>query len=159
MKEIYRAGAQAAKVRFAMLLSLGCAVGGAWWGMVLLQTPARNAADDGTLWGPIVAGLGIAFAAVMWFYGRLYVREILFDPGAQMLQVRTLGMFGAHVLDFPASDIIRSTYFDGRLDNPLGVSVDAPWFNVWVRGQRWPLILDAQGMFSDPQLTKRLLKG
>jgi hypothetical protein len=159
MIEIYKAGNQARKVRFAMLLSLACALGGSWWGLALLRTPAATPAEDGTLWGPVVAGLGIAFAVGMWLYGRLYVRDISFDPGLQMLHIRTLGMFGAQRLDFPPSDVVRSTYFDGRLDNPVGVSVDAPWFNIWVRGQRWPLILDAQGVFPDPQLSRRLLKG
>lgn len=158
MIELYRAGSQVRKVRFAMLLSLGCAIGGCWWGWSLLQTPSPNPADDGTLWGPIVAGLGLAFAVGMWLYGRLYVREISFDPGPQILHVRTLGMFGTQRLDLSPSDVVRSTYSDGRLDNPVGVSVNAPWFNIWVRGQRWPLILDAQGVFPDPRLTRRLLK-
>ena len=54
--------------------------------------------------------------------------------------------------------MIESGYHAGRMDNPGGVSVDAPWFSLRLRGRSWPLIVDAQGDFPDPELAARLLK-
>jgi len=166
MIDIYSAGPQTNRVRFVMLLSLASAIGACWAGWNLSQTFGLNPGDGGVLapvdvrlaWGLGVAGLGLAFAAAMWLYGRLYIRTIQFDRVAKLLHVRTLGMFGDRTIAFPATDVLRSTFLAGQLYNPFGVSVNAPWYNLWVSGRRWPFILDAQGVSSEPQLLERLLK-
>jgi len=166
LTEIYTAGPRVKRVRFIMLLSLVSALAACWFGWDLFQTFGSRPADGGRLapfavrlaWGLGVAGLGVMFAIGMWVYGRQYVRTISVDPARSALQVRTLGMFGDETTSFPATNVKRSTFFGGRLNNPAGVSVNAPWFNVWIQGRRLPFILDAQGIFHDPPLLDRLLK-
>ncbi|MGZ8312706.1 MAG: hypothetical protein ACXWU1_05645 [Allosphingosinicella sp.] len=163
---IYRAGRQLWKVRAMMLLSLACAAGGAWWGWDLFSTYGLRPADGGELaslperlaWGLVVSSLGFAFAAGMWAYGQLYVSAIRFDEEADRLLVRTVGFLAGRVRSYARSDVIESGYHAGRMDNPGGVSVDAPWFSLRLRGRRWPLIVDAQGDFPDPELAARLLR-
>jgi hypothetical protein len=164
MTEIYAAGGQLLKVRAMMILSLVCALAAMWWGWSLFQTQGLRPADGGVLaplgtrlaWGIGVAGLGIAFAAGMWLYGRLYVSALRFDAAARALHFRTVGFFGGHDLVFAEADILHSTYQPGRGPSGADIQVDAPWIKVAIRGRRLPLILDAQGVFSD--LAARLLK-
>ncbi len=164
MAEIYAAGGQLLKVRAMMIVSLLCALAAMWWGWSLFQTQGLRPADGGVLaplgtrlaWGIGVAGLGIAFAAGMWLYGRLYVSALRFDEAARALHFRTVGFFGGHDLVCSEADILHSTYQPGRGPSGADIQVDAPWIKVAIRGRRLPLILDAQGVFSD--LAARLLK-
>lgn len=158
MIELFNAGPRVGRVRFVMLLSMGCAFAGCWWGWSLFETVGSGIENDGRFWGIVVAALGVLFAVGMWAYGRRYIRTILFDPDRQMLHLRMLGMFGDKSFSLPAAQVERSTFSAGRLVNPMGVSVDAPWFSVRIRGRHWPLILDAQGHFLEEELLRRLLK-
>jgi len=166
MTKIYAAGTQLIKVRAMMIFSLVCALAAIWWGWDLFQTQGLRPADGGVLapfgtrlaWGGSVAGLGIAFAAAMWVYGRLYVSALRFDETAHALHFRTVGFVGGSDLVCSEPDILGSTYQPGQTLNTDGVSVDAPWIKVAIKGKRLPLILDAQGEFSDIPLARRLLK-
>lgn len=166
MTQIYAAGGQLIKVRAMMILSLVCALAAIWWGWDLFQTQGLRPADGGVLaplgtrlaWGVSVASLGIAFAAAMWVYGRLYVSGLRFDEAAHTLHFRTVGFVGGREAVVPESDVLGSTYQPGQSLNTGGVSVDAPWIKVTIQGKRLPLILDAQGVFSDISLAARLLK-
>ncbi len=166
MVEVYRAGTQLLKVRAIMLFALACALGAIWWGWDLFQPHGLRPADGGAL-APLgtrlalglgLAALGIAFAAAMWAYGRLYVSRLRYERGSDRLLVRTLGFVGGRETPYPASDVVSSTYVAGRYDNPGGVSVDAPWMSLRMAGRRWPLIVDAQGVFPDRELAARLLQ-
>jgi len=166
MKLIYRAGRQLLKVRAIMLLALVSAVVSTWYGWDLAQTYGIRPADGGRLaslpvrlaWGISVASLGIAFAVGMWAYGKLYAGSIRYDEAAGALHVRTVEfILGGRDLVYPLAAIEGSSWREGRFDNPAGVSVDAPWIALRVKGRRWPLIVDAQGEFPDRALAARVL--
>lgn len=167
MIDVYNAGPRVKRVRFVMGLSLAAAAAGLWFGWELFQTYGLRPADGGRLaplaerltWGFGLAGLGLAFAFGMWVYGRNYVWAIGYDAAADRLYVRTLSFFGNRLASFPAASVTRSTHFPGRLQNLGGVSVNAPWHNVWVEGRRGPLILDGHGRVLDRALMDRLLSG
>jgi hypothetical protein len=165
MTELYRAGYQLVKVRAVILLSLGCALASCWWGWDLFTTLGLRPADGGVLqpfWvrflvGALVASLGLAFAIGMWFYSRLYVASLAYDPDSGRLVVRTPGFFLTRTESFAPSEIQGTSYRRGRLDNPVGVSVDAPWHALRIK-RRFGYIVDAQGHWLDPDLAREVLK-
>lgn len=166
MTEIFDAGRQLAKVRGFMLVSLPLALAACWWGWSLFQTYGTAPGDGGVLapvgqrlaWGLAVAGLGLSLACGAWLYGRLYVAALGYDASTDQLHVRTVSFFGSRLMSVASADILGSTFYHGELINPAGVSVNAPWHTIRVRGRGLPLILDAQGTFLDPALVARLLK-
>ena len=166
MTEIYRAGTQLLKVRAIMLMSLAAAVAACWYGWVIFESHGLRPADGGVLaplgtriaFGGGVALLGVAFAAGMWLYGRLYATRILYDQAADALHIRTAGFLTGVQSVHAVADVLESDWMAGRFDNPAGVSVDAPWIKLRLRGRSWPLIVDAQGHFPDRALAARLLK-
>lgn len=167
MTLIYRAGFQLLKVRAVMLMGLAGAVAGCWFGWDLFQTYGIRPADGGQLaslpvrlaWGLTVAALGLAFAGGMALYGTLYVGTIRYDAAAGTLHIRTVEfLVTGRKRVVPLSAIKGATRKAGRLENPGGVSVDAPWLALQLKGRKWPLIVDAQGHFPDRALAERVLK-
>jgi len=166
MTEIYRAGSQLIKVRAIMLLSLASAVAACWYGWVIFQSYGLRPADGGVLaplgtrlaFGGGIALLGLAFAAGMALYGRLYATRIDYDEAAGALHIRTAGFVTGAESVHPVSDVLESDWMAGRFDNPAGVSVDAPWIKLRLSGRSWPLIVDAQGRFPDRALAAKLLR-
>ena len=169
MTEIYRARGGVWKVRAMMWLSLVFAIWFCLWGWDLFQTYGTRPADGGVLaplgariaWFVGLSALGLAFLAGMWVYGGLYVTALLVDEAAGKLHVRTIGFigsFGGRRETYRLADIVGSDYRAGKFDNPGGVSVDAPWFSLRIRGRKWPLIVDAQGGFPDRALAEKVLK-
>ncbi len=166
MIELFRAGPQARKVRFVMVLSWPCALGACWAGVHLARFYGLGPADGGVLapvaarlaLGFAVAASGVGFAAAMVLFGRLYVQALRFDRVGRMIHLQTIGLFSDPSTAFPVADVQRSTFISGRLDNPDGVSVNAPWYHLWVSGRRLPFILDAQGLSDEPLLLGQLLE-
>ncbi len=165
MIDLFSAGPRVKRVRFIMWLSLVTLAAALWSGWDLFQTYGSRPADGGQLaplgvrlaWGLGVAGLGIAFALGMWLYGRLYVWAIGYDEAADRLYVRTLSFFGNRLASFPASSVTQSTLRRGDFYAPGAPSVRAPWYNLTIAGQRFPLIIDAQGQFGDAALVNKAL--
>lgn len=163
MVDIYRAGFQLTKVRGFMIVALLCAVGAVYWGWDLFNTYGLNPGDGGVLaplwqrlaWGLSVAGLGLAFLAGMWIYGRRYVTGIRYDQAADTLHIGTLEFLAARVKVYPASSVVGADYRHGRLE---GEGVNAPWYFVKLKDRSSRLILDAQGIFPDRQLAGKLLR-
>ena len=91
----------------------------------------------------------------MWLYGGLYVANLVYDEPNDRLHLRTLSFFGNRDRGFPAAAIESTNFHDGFFWAG-GVTVDAPWYSLRVRGARWPFIVDAQGIFLDPELGRRL---
>src|SRR5262249_56012735 len=129
----------------------GVAGGGRWGvsrgaGGALAPLPQRLA------WGGSVALFGVAFAAGMGLYGRLYAARIAFDPDGQRIHLDTAGFFGSvrHVISPAHLGGARShrgvSLGDlGELVGHPTPSVNAPWTSVRVGGWRLPLIIDQQG--------------
>ncbi len=166
MTELYRAGFQLIKVRAWMLIALAIAGGACWYGWGLFQTFGERPADGGVLApfvtrllvGGFVALLGLAFAAGMWVYSRVYVASLAWDRDACRLVVRTPGFILTRRESFAPSEIGGTGYRKGRLVNPAGVSVDAPWHSLKIKGRRFGYIIDAQGHWLDPDLARQVLK-
>lgn len=166
MTEIYSAGPRVGAVRFVMILSLLCAIAGLWFGFELFQSYGLRPADGGRLapigmrigWLVGLGGAGLIFALGMWVYGRNYVRSIRFDAAGKRLHLRTLGMFGDGAAIVPLDRLKQANFKHGRLDNPVGVSVNAPWISLRVEGRGIPYIIDGQGRIHDPALFARLIR-
>lgn len=166
MTEFYRAGFQLVKVRAVQLASLVAAAAACWYGWDLLLTFGERPADGGVLkpfvirflFGGFVALLGLAFAFGMWIYCRRYVSSMAYDPGAGSLVIRTPLFIGNRTARIALSEIKGTTFHRGDFYNPVGVSVDAPWHALEVKGRRSWYIIDAQGRWLDPGLAEKLLK-
>lgn len=170
-KTLYRAGRQLIKVRFMMLLTLMCAIGGIWWGIDLARTYGLSPGDGGVLRplsvrlavGAIVALLGISFAAGMWVFGRCYVAKIELDTDGKSLYLYTVNFLGnsrhryeleeVEGLVSPKSSVIDAASLLGEM---RGLSVNAPWQNIRIAGKRLPLVLDEQGEVTDPEMLSAL---
>ncbi len=159
MTTLFRAGWQLTKVRGLMYLSLACAAGCLWAGIILAQTYGLNPGDGGELaplperlaWGVGVSMLGIGFAAVMWLYGWCYVATINLDKQTQNLHIDTVRFFGSAKHVFNVLDMLGSRYHVGRFDG-----VNAPWQSVKMAGRRLPFIIDKQGLFLEKGLMNKL---
>jgi hypothetical protein len=167
METLFRAGRQLVKVRAVMLFSLVCAAASLWWGFDLAQTYGSRPAEGGALaplpvrlaWGVGVGSLGVIFAAGMWLYGRCYVAKMELDQRTGTLHVYTVRFFGSRKQVFDVSDILGSSYHEGKFDG-MGVvpTVDAPWRSMRLAGRRLPLIVDQQGVFLEEELVNKLLR-
>jgi transmembrane protein TMEM70 (proton-transport ATP synthase complex) len=159
---IYRAGFQLTKIKGMMIFAALCAAGAVYWGWDLFNTVGLRPADGGVLkplgerlaWGLGVAGLGVAFLAGMWVFGRRYATRIRYDQAKDALHIGTLEFLAGREHIHAASDVLGSTYHHGRME---GEGVNAPWFMLSLKG-RSRLIVDAQGIFPDRALAERLLK-
>lgn len=166
MVELFRAGGQLWKVRLWLWISLAAFAFSLWFGWELFNSYGMRPADGGVLaplgvrlaWAGAVAGLGFLFAAGMQLYGGLYVANMAWDEANGLLHLRTLTFFGNRDRVFPADAIERTDFHDGFFWAG-GVTVDAPWYTLRMRGQRWPFIVDAQGTFLAPELGQRLFGG
>ena len=169
MTELYRARGNVWKVRAMMWLSLATAIAFTWWGWDLFQTYGTRPADGGVLaplwarlaWFAVLTALGLAFLGGMWLYGGLYVTALLVDLAAATLHVRTLGFIGSlggRSWTYRLSDVVGTDYKAGKFESSAGVSVDAPWLSVRIKGRKSPLIVDIKGDFPDRKLAAKLLK-
>jgi hypothetical protein len=160
---LYSAGRQVWKVRAVMWFLLGVGLAFVGWGINLVQTYGLSPGDGGELrplaerlaWGVGVGLLGVLVIAGMDLYARLYVARIDVAPDGE-LEVVTLRYWGSALRTLPAAEIVRSKLHTGRFE-PLTQGVNAPWYFITLRHARFPLILDAQGQFSDPVRAARLL--
>jgi hypothetical protein len=169
---VYRAGTQALKVRFLMWLSVACAVFAVTAAVNLFQTYGTRPADGGVLapigariaWSGTVAALGLGFVFGMWLYGRYSIRELRWRRGQNQLLISTYRFIGSRTDALNVAEIAGATAkrdrFQGRdiFWAPTGLTVDAPWLAVRLRGRRWPLVLDLQGIVADPDRLRALLR-
>jgi hypothetical protein len=163
MIDIYRGGWQLTKVKGMMIFSAVCAAGALYWAWDLLNNYGLAPGDGGVLaplwqrlaWALSVAALGLAFLAGMWVFGRRYATRIRYDEAADALHVGTLELLATRVTVVPTSDVEQSDYHHGQME---GSGVNAPWFMLHFKGGRRSLVVDAQGVFPDRDLAKRLLK-
>ena len=169
MTELYRARGNVWKVRMMMWLSLATAIAFTWWGWDLFQTYGTRPADGGVLaplwarlaWFVFLTAFGLAFLGGMWLYGGLYVTALLVDEAAGTLEVRTIGFIGGlggRRWTYRLSDVAGTDFKAGQFQSNTGVSVDAPWLSVRIKGRKSPLIVDVQGDFPDRERAARLLR-
>jgi hypothetical protein len=166
MTEIFHAGGQLWKVRLWMWISLAIWAVALWFAWELFVSYGTRPADGGVLaplpvrlaWAGTIAGFGFLFVLGMRLYGGLYVANMVFDERSETLHLRTLSFLGNRDRAFPASAIERGDFHHGFFWAG-GVTVDAPWHSLRIRGRRWPFIVDAQGEFLNEPLARRLFGG
>jgi hypothetical protein len=166
METIYAAGWQGWKVRFVTVICLAGSAGIAFAGWYLGTRYGLELVDGGVL-KPLGTRLAIgaaflagaaAIAGGMWVYGRCYVQRVLAADDGSRLRIRLSGLLWGDWLDVPAGDVLTADFRAGQARGG-GISVNAPWFKVRLRGRRLPLILDVQGDFVDEGRVYTLLLG
>ena len=162
MRVIFDAGPQRWKIWFVALISLATggalAVLGGW----LAQSYGLHPAEGGVL-KPLATrlliglgfgGSGIAIIAGILLYLQCYVFRIEGDEDTGEFCVALAGLR----LTIHGEDVVRAGFNDG-ISHAGGISVNAPWYSLRLRGRRFPLIIDLQGDFLDQRAVDRLLDG
>jgi hypothetical protein len=164
MRAIFDAGPQRWKIWFVGLISLACGGALVWTGGYIFQSYGLNPLEGGVLkpltsrilLGGAFAAAGIAIIAGILLYLRCYVTRIEADDAGGGFRVTVAGL--RQPLTVSLDHIIRVGYSDG-ISNAGGISVNAPWYSLRLRGRRFPLIVDLQGDFLDENAVGRLLDG
>lgn len=163
MRVIFDAGGQRWKVWFAVLLTLVCGGALLWMSGYWLRSYGLEPIDGGVLkplgvrvWGAIAWGVpGVAFIVGILAYLQCYVTRIETDDvGGYRVTVAGVGA----PKEFGLDGVAGAGYNDG-VAHAGGVSVNAPWYSLRLRGRRLPLIIDLQGSFPDERAVIRLLDG
>lgn len=163
MRVIFDAGPQRWKIWFVTLISLAAGVGLVGMGGWMSQTYGLHPMEGGVLrplstrmlWGVAWAVPGLAIIAGIVAYLQCYVTRIeADDAGGYRVTVAGFG----RGLEFGLNAVTRAGFNDG-VSNAGGISVNAPWYSVRLRGRRLPLIVDLQGDFLDEHAVDRLIEG
>jgi hypothetical protein len=164
MRVIFDAGPQRWKIWFVLLLCLICGGGVIFAGGYLFLNYGMQPADGGVL-KPLTSRIlmggafvlpGAAIIAAILLYMQLYVTRIEEDEVGDGFRV-TIAGFGPS-LTINLRDIARVDYNEG-ISHGGGISVNAPWYSLRLRGRRFPLIVDIQGDFLDEHAVDRLIYG
>jgi hypothetical protein len=145
-----------------------------WWGLDLTATYGLSPGDGSVLaplpqrlaFGSAIALFGVACAAGMGLYGRLYAARIGFNPDRRQVYLEGVGLLGniRHVIDRADLGGVRfhRDVCRGRVGAVVGhpvPTVDVPWMSVQIAGRRLPLIVDRRGEVLDPELMRVLFGG
>ena len=164
MRTIFDAGPQRWKIWFVVLLSLVAGVALVWLGGWLFQSYGLEPVDGGVLkplgtrvlLGGGFGAAGLAIIAGILLYLCCYVARIEADDAGPRFRV-TLAAPGRTLVINP-DDVVRVGYNEG-ISHAGGISVNAPWYSLRLRGRRFPLIVDMQGDFVDQHAVDRLIEG
>jgi hypothetical protein len=164
MRVVFDAGPQRWKIWFVVLICVICGGGMVFAGGYLLLNYGMQAEDGGVLkpltsrilMGGVFALPGLAIIAAIGLYLQLYVTRIEANEEGDGFRVTVAGAGAPQTIN-PA-DIVGSGYNDG-ISHAGGISVNAPWYSLRLRGHRFPLIIDLQGDFHDQHAVERLIEG
>lgn len=164
MRVIFDAGPQRWKIWFVLVMSLLCGAALVWVGGYMLQSYGLDPQDGGVLkplTTRILLGIafgvpGIAIIGGILLYLQLYVMRIEDDEAGDGFRVTVAGFGRPRVIQ--PGDVAGVGYHDG-ISNAGGISVNAPWYSLRLRGRRFGLIVDWQGDFHDQGAVERLLEG
>lgn len=163
MRVIFDAGRQRWKLWFAVPLLFLCGVGLAFVGVFFFTSYGLDPVDGGVLkpfWlrallGGLHAGGGVALMIFTPLYLQCYVTRIEVD-GGDRFRVSIAGI--GRGPEIRVGDVVRAGFNDG-IAHTGGISVNAPWYSLRLRGRRLPLIIDLQGDFKDAHAVDRLMAG
>lgn len=166
MELIYSAGSQGWKVRLVQAIVALTAPVAVWGGWEIARTYGLHPTEGGELaplplrlaLGAFVALIGIGSLAGMWIYGRCYVMRAELDPADDSVSITLAGFPLPTRMRLREGEVERAASHAGQMRGS-GVSVNAPWTSLRVRGRRLPLIVDAQGDVVRPDLAHRFLPG
>lgn len=150
---LFDAGPQRSKVIGVTLFSAACALGSSWAAWDIWLTMGLSPADGNQLspWQArlamalFVGGLGWSFFGGMLIYLRCYVSRIL---AVDAETVELLRLWPGPPLRLGARDGALTQAHAGQFRGRMAVSVSAPWTSLRLPGQRWPLIIDDQGVWN-----------
>lgn len=164
MRVIFDAGPQRWKIWFVVLICVLCAALFVFAGGHLFVNYGLQPAEGGVLkpladrlfWLGVFALPGLAIIAALVLYLRCYVTRVELDDEARAYRVALAGP--GRTLAFTHEEITGVGYNDG-ISHAGGISVNAPWYTVRLRGRRFGLIIDMQGDFLDQRAVDRLVEG
>ncbi|HEU4885737.1 MAG TPA: hypothetical protein VFT45_26110 [Longimicrobium sp.] len=164
MRVIFDAGPQRWKIWFVLLICLICGGGMIFAGGNMLMNYGMQPEDGGVLkplasrmlMGGVFALPGAALIAAILLYLQLYVTRIEEDDVGDGFRVTVAGFGSPQTLSL--DDVARVSYNEG-ISHAGGMSVNAPWYSLRLRGRRFPLIVDMQGDFHDEPAVDRLIRG
>jgi len=90
----------------------------------------------------LLVSVGVLSAGGMIWYSRIYVLKL--SRSGDWVRVVTPGVVRPLVRQLHASRFAFGRQYDGRIYNPYGVSVNAPWVTLRVAGWLSPLLVDLQ---------------
>lgn len=99
---------------------------------------------------------GVAVCLFCAVYGLLYVQRLEIDRDRDEVRITTSGYLRGRSFTVRPADFDSARFHAGYLRNG-GVTVNAPWSTLRLRGRRLPLILDEAGEFLDPAALERLI--
>jgi hypothetical protein len=164
MRTIFDAGPQRWKIWFVVLICVLCGAGLIFPGGYLLLNYGLHP-DDGGVLKPLMSRIlmcsvfalpGMAIIAAILLYLRCYVMRIEADDAESGYRIALAAP--GRALTIGHDDITRVGYNDG-ISHAGGISVNAPWYSLRLRGRRFPLIIDLQGDFLDQHAVDRLIEG
>lgn len=166
MELIYSAGSQGWKVRLVQAIVVLIAPVALWGGWEIARTYGLHPSEGGELAplplrlaiGGFVALIGVGAVVGMWIYGRCYVMRAEVDEARGVLSITLAGFPIPLRREIAITDIEGSRWHAGQ-SRGTGVSVNAPWTSVRLRGRWLPLVVDAQGESLRPELVNRYLLG
>ena len=152
IETVHFAGTRLRRVAAVFGLSLVCAAGAIWAGIVLFTTYGLSPADGGVLaplasriaWAGFVSLSGLGFAGGMFVYCGCYVVRIGYDDSSREYLVSTLTRPGSVKIRIRPDDVESAREHRGRIETGK-LSVDAPWLGLKIRGRKLPLIVDLRG--------------
>jgi hypothetical protein len=164
MRTIFDAGPQRWKIWFVVLICVVCGAALVFPGGYLFLNYGLHPDDGGVLkplmsrilMGAVFVVPGMAIVAAMLLYLRCYVMRIEADEveGGYRIALAAPGQ----ALTIGHDDITRVGYNEG-ISHAGGMSVNAPWYSLRLRGRRFPLIIDLHGDFLDQHAVDRLIEG
>jgi hypothetical protein len=167
---LFEAGPRLRRVRVLLWAAAACAAAALYGAWDLALHYGLSPGDGGVLrplgqrlaWAAGVGSLGLAALVGMWVYSRTYVAALRYDGPGGFLIVRTPSWLGTRAERVSVADLAGATHRDAKrlaqIGNAHGLTVDAPWLSVRVRGRRLPLVVDLQGRFPDPGRLGEILR-
>ncbi len=158
---VYESAGQLYSVYAVTALSVLCAGLALATGWYVGNHFGLSPADGGVLrplwqrvaFGSALASVGCAFAGGMLLYLRLYIARLRIverDGEGRTVTLEAAMAFPGLRVPLSEAELMGTGDHAGRSSHFRGVSVNAPWTSLRLRGRRLPLILDAQGRWLRP---------
>ncbi len=161
MRVLYSADNRRSRLGVALLVLIVGAVAMGWLAIEVYVSYGLNPADgyggrlapwtDRAWFAGFLGATGFGLLFAVWLVLRLFVRKISKQDDDKLagngIQIHFFGPFAP--LDLHTEEVRGVHAREGRLNVAGAPGVDAPYYLIFRRGRRLPLVLDAQGEFYD----------
>ena len=152
VRTIYKGGFQLWKMRFVQVITLVTAIGAVFAGVTIFRIqaagPVDPADDVSPIWPAVFIVAGVAFAVGIWYYCQIYISRVEISDDSRRLRLTFPGIVFPHRREFGVDEVESATFRDGSMRSG-GMTVNAPWETIRLRGSRRRLVLDVAGDFLD----------